>query len=159
MKKITLLFVLFILVNLSVSAQKISSSNVPAAVKAAFKAKYKTVTRVSWEMENNTDYEAVFQQAGKEESATFAADGNWIESETAIKRADLPSAVLTKISTDYAGYSLIELNRVQHAVHGLYFEAMLNKGNKQVELLLNEAGEVLEKEKIKVKEDKIKVKY
>ena len=49
-------------------AQKISADKVPAAVLSAFKAKFPTATKTSWELENANEYEAGFKLIRFEQS-------------------------------------------------------------------------------------------
>ena len=68
--------------------------NVPAAVTNAFNNKFPGATEVKWEKENAKEYEAEFTLNGDNVSANFGADGTWVETETVIKVADLPAAVV-----------------------------------------------------------------
>jgi hypothetical protein len=81
----------------SASAQKIKSSQLPAAVKGAFKVTYPTVKEARWNMEG-ADYEASFDNAeGKDVSVVITPSGMIRETEVEIAFSDLPSAAQTAL--------------------------------------------------------------
>ena len=47
-------------------AQKIATDKVPTVVTSAFKAKFPTAIKTSWEMENANEYEAGYKLNGEE---------------------------------------------------------------------------------------------
>ena len=79
-----------------VSAQTVvkeSKRGTPIAVKAAFKQRFPTVTKVSFDKEGNGEFEAGFKMDGVKMSANFTADGTWRETESEIGAAALPATV------------------------------------------------------------------
>ena len=56
MKKILIALLTVAIVSNSASAQKITAEKVPVAVTAAFKTKFPSVLKTSWEIENKTCY-------------------------------------------------------------------------------------------------------
>jgi hypothetical protein len=99
--KRTMLMALIISATTVACGQKISADKVPALVKAAF-AKQHPGTSVKWEMENGK-YEAGFKDKGTTTSVLYTADGTMTESETDIKIADLPKAVMDYVKAHYKG--------------------------------------------------------
>ena len=103
-------------------AQKISADKVPAAVVNSFKTQFPKAEKVTWEMEDKTDYEAKFSSGSTEQSATFDAKGTWKETETEIKVSELPQPVQQTLSKQFAGYKILEASKVEDAKHGSGFE-------------------------------------
>src|ERR1700704_515308 len=77
--------------------------NVPSAVTKAFNSKYPGATNVKWGKESAKEYEAEFKLNGNSVSANFGTDGAWVETETVIKTAALPAAVVAAINKNYPG--------------------------------------------------------
>ena len=78
------LFISFSILLMACSEKKISASEVPASVTAAFNTKYPNATDVEWEQETKKAkviYEAEFKFNGKEIEAEFDSTGNFIEEE------------------------------------------------------------------------------
>lgn len=79
------------------SAQKVSSSKVPAAAKAAFAKTYPMVNHIKWETENG-DFEGNWKVKGKDHSALFTPDGQFAGSETDINPSQLPQAARSYVA-------------------------------------------------------------
>ena len=92
MKKIIVILSACLLISLMGYSQKITPDKVPVPVKQAFAKKFPAATDVKYEMEKK-DYEINFKDKGVEMSANFDAMGNWLETETEIKPADLPKEI------------------------------------------------------------------
>lgn len=112
-----------------------SQKPVPAAVCEAFSQKFPGVSDVDWDKENDREWEAGFEQNGIEMSASFRADGAWLETETEIKAADLPAPVQAALK----GKKVREAARIERADGTTVFEAEV--GNK--DLLFDAAGKRL----------------
>ena len=78
-------------------------------------------------------------------SSNFGLDGKWLATETEIKLSELPQAVTTTLSKDYAGYKINEAEKVETPDKGIYYEVALAKGKLKVEVELNTEGKVLKK--------------
>ena len=151
------LMIVIIAVTLATTAhaQKISADKVPAAVNAAFKAKFANAEKVKWEMEDKKDFEANFNTGAVEQSATFTPEGKWIETETEIKSSDLPQAVQQTVAKQFAGYKTKEASKVENEKNGNFYEVEVEKGKEVIEVALSATGEVLSKKaEGKDKEDK-----
>ena len=99
------------------NAQKLSTEKVPAPVKAAFE-KLHPHTRVNWEMEKK-NYEAGFTANGKETSEVYNAGGSLLETEVAIKVAELPASVQSKLK----GMKVAEAAKITKADGSVNYEA------------------------------------
>lgn len=112
-----------------------SQKSAPAAVREAFSKKFPGVSDVDWGKENAQEWEAEFDQNGKDMSANFRADGTWLETETEIQVADLPSPVQAVLQ----GKKVKEAARIERADGTTVFEAEVGKKD----LLFDAAGKQL----------------
>lgn len=103
------------------SAQKLSSSKVPAAVRNAF-AKAYPGQAVKWEKEGNK-YEAGFKQNGADISVLYTAGGEMTESETDIKANALPAAVISYVKSNRKGKEIKEAAKITTAAGVVTYEA------------------------------------
>ncbi len=137
--KITMAIAIASALGFTASAQKISSTKVPAPVKNSFSSAYPGVKTVKWEKENG-GYEAGFKQAGNEMSAVFKADGTQLESEMEIKATELPAAVTAYVKEHYKGAAIKEAAKITKTTSGeVNYEAEV-KGK---DLLFDKAGKFI----------------
>lgn len=153
MKKIIIMLICSACISISVFAQKISADKLPASVLAGFKAKFPNVTKVSWEMEDKTAYEADFKLNNVESSATFSKDGKWMETEMEIKLKDLPLNIQQNVAKQFPAYKINECSKIEHASNGLCFEVEITKGKETFDVLYNSKGEILSKTKTNEKDN------
>ena len=116
------------------------ASTPPTAVQKAFEKKFPNATTVSWGKEGTNEWEAEFTFEGSTISANFADDGTWLETEKAIKIADLPKAVANAISTKYPGWSITEADKTETSKHGTIYEADLKKETSKKAVAFKEDG-------------------
>ena len=154
MKKIMVLLLMAACFSLAVTAQKIAADKVPAAVTSAFKSKFPVATKVAWEMENKTEYEAGFILNGGEVSANFDKTGKWLETETEIKTTALPAAVQATLKKDFAAYKTNEASKIESAKNGNGFEAEIVNGKETFDVLFTADGKVVSKTKVEEEKDK-----
>ena len=147
MKRIIYLLLTVALMRNAAYAQKISADKVPAAVTSAFKAKFPTVTKTSWEIENTNEYEAGFKLNGEEVSANFDKTGKWLETETEIKVSALPASVQSALSKDFAGFKINEASKIESLKNGNCFEAEIEKREETFDVLFTTDGKMLSKTK------------
>ena len=112
----------------------------PAAVKAAFEKKFPTATKVSWDKEAATEWEAEFTFEGSSISANFAEDGTWLETEKKINATNLPKAVADAIKSKYPGWTISEADKTETSKHGTIYEADLKKGMDKKSVAYKEDG-------------------
>lgn len=113
--------VLAVSVAFTACAQKLKEADVPAAVKASFAKQYPGVT-AKWEKEDGK-YEAGFKKDGTSISVLYEANGTMTESETDIKVADLPAAVLAYVKEHYKGKNIKEGAKITKADGTVNYEA------------------------------------
>ncbi|MBK8554765.1 MAG: PepSY-like domain-containing protein [Lewinellaceae bacterium] len=135
MKKLIFLFVL----GLGASAMACAQKTPPKAVSDAFTQKFSKAEELKWSQEKNGDWEAEFEQDEVELSANFNIAGQWIETETEIKVADLPAAVRTALQ----GKKVKEAAKIMRADGTTVYEAEV-KGK---DMLFDDSGKLLSEEK------------
>lgn len=122
----------------------------PQAAAQAFQKKFPAASAVQWEEETKGVFEADFKLNGTKMSACFDANGNWLETETAIKKKELPEAVRLAIAKDFADYEIEEAEKVDKP-EGIAYEVELEKeeGDEEtvVEALYSADGKLLKQTK------------
>lgn len=130
MKKIVLSLFALILCAMAFSA------NPPAAVLAAFKQKFPSAQDADWSKEKNGAWESEFKLPGSSEmSATFSADGRWLETETEIAFSELPAPVAAALQ----GKKVKETARIEKADGSTVYEAEV----KHKDLIFDVSGKML----------------
>ncbi len=150
MKNLFILVIVFAFISVSAFSQKTP----PEIVKKEFAMKYATAQTVKWGSEEKNEWEAEFTIDGKKMSAAFDEAGKWMESETAIAEKDLPAGVVNTLNKDYQGYKKSDISIFEDSkVKG--FELTLKKGEKSVEVLIDNNGKLLKKTEAKEEDEKV----
>lgn len=150
MKNVFLVFTLVAIFTLNACSQ--DAKEVPAAVKTAFSQKFPDASKVKWSMENKTEWEAEFKMNGKEYSANFDTDGNWMETEYEVGMEDLPEAVRSTLKNEFVGYEIEEME-ISQTVDGELYEFEIEKDGKEMEIAIDQSGKVVKKEQEEEDED------
>jgi len=148
MKKIIVVLLACLLFGFLGYTQTVPPEKVPAPVKEAFTKKFPAATSVSYEMEKK-DYEVTFKDNGVGMSANFNSKGEWLETETIMIESDLPKAVLTSVATNFVGYSITEITKVEGPEKVLNYEMNLKKGKVGYEVKFSPKGNILKKTPLK----------
>ncbi len=129
-----------------------NESKAPEKIINAFNQKFAGATSVGWGSETVNEWEAEFTLDGKKMSACFDSSAVWTVTETEISEKELPAAVLNTLKAEFAGYSkgLIEIYE-DHDIKG--FELGLKKGEKSIEVILDNSGKVIKKPDVKENEE------
>ncbi len=142
MKILKLAVIAILFTTFSACGQK---STVPGNVKAAFLQKFPTVKKVSWDKENDTEWEAEFKMNGQEYSANFSSEGVWMETEYEINKKDIPTAVKQTLDSEFNGYD-IEEAEISETTQGKVYEFALEKSDTDMEVAISPEGNVMKKE-------------
>jgi hypothetical protein len=141
-KNLVLSLLLVALCTITATAQKISESKLPEAVKTAFAKKYTVSEKVSWEKEKG-NYEANWGgKSGEDHAALFAPDGTFIEIVDAIPVAGLPSTITQYVKSKYNNASIKEAGKLTDASGKKMYEIEV-KGK---DVIFDEAGNFLREE-------------
>jgi hypothetical protein len=102
------IFVLLALVNvLLANAQKVSDKVVPVAVKSSLQKKYPNAKVLKWERENGN-----YKAATTDYSVLIDASGKILETETEIKKDELPANAKAHVAKYYAGQKIKETAKI-----------------------------------------------
>ncbi|MEO6488540.1 MAG: PepSY-like domain-containing protein [Ferruginibacter sp.] len=140
MKKI-IIIITILAFNISIDAQTIDASKVPAIVKEGF-AKHFAGVSGKWEKERDM-YEVSFKQNNNKMSALFDANGTITETEMAINSKDLPEPVITYINGHYKGKKIEEASKITKADGTVIYEAEVD----EADLLFDVNGKFIKVEK------------
>src|SRR5207248_388890 len=144
--KILIAFVIIVIAGAvpAVCAQVLSTNHVPAKVRQAFRAKFPAVRFAAWKIKSDGDYEAEFTLKRKEIAAKFDVSGKWIETESAIPRSQLPTALSAAIAQEFKGYKIVETQTLQRWDETrLIYEVHLENAAEIVKLQLYSDGTIL----------------
>lgn len=114
----------------------------PQAVLQAFQKAFPNAEDVDWELENG-QYEAAFEQAEVEQSATFSPAGQLLETETEIAVSALPAAVRDYVAAHFKGKKIREAARIVTPTGTVTYEAEV----KRRDLMFDAVGQFLREEK------------
>jgi Putative beta-lactamase-inhibitor-like, PepSY-like len=123
----------------AVFAQK----DVPQAVKTAFAQKFSNAKVGKWAKEKDGSFEAEFDIKGKDQSANFSATGEWLETETEIKKSEIPQAVLTAFYAKFGQIKIKEACKIEFPSKPLQYELEYKKGLKTLEAIFDAKGNLL----------------
>lgn len=123
--------------------------DVPQKVIISFQKTFPQAKDVEWSMENETDFEAEFNSEGKEMSACFTQEGEWIETEMELDVDKLPKHIVAAFENNYAGFEIDESEWIETTDFKGY-EIEIEKGDKKLKIFITESGEIV---KIESKED------
>lgn len=141
MKKLSIL--LFALLSVFIISCNQQNVNIPEKVQASFDELFPLATEVEWEMEDENEWEAEFEMDGKEASACFTSEGEWLETEYEVE--SLPETIETIINETYPGFEIDEIEMVESPEFNGY-EIELKKGEEEIEILVSAEGEIIEVE-------------
>jgi opacity protein-like surface antigen len=144
MKKVLIMAACALALTAPAYAQMLKPAQVPAAARATFKAKFPAVTSNTWEKEGDK-YEAGFKMNGKTMSALLTPAGELLETETDMSPAQLPTAVRSKLASDYKTYKIKEAATIVRADGSTVYEAEVSKGGKAQDKLFNADGSLAKK--------------
>jgi len=147
MKVKTIILSFVAVIGLSALAMACSKPKVPEAVKRAFAQKFPTAQHVRWDEEEEGEFEAEFKMDGHEASASFQADGTWLETEMEVEVNDLPQAVKLAVSDQFANFEVEEAEQIETPNWARAYEVKLeNEAQKvEVEAVFDAQGTLLKK--------------
>ena len=144
MKQVLILAAFALALAAPAHAQRLKPAQVPAAVKATFKAKFPAVKTNSWEKEGDK-FEAGFNMNGNTMSALITPAGELVETETDMSPAQLPAAVRTKLASDYKTFKITEAATLVSADGTTTYEAEVSKNGKHQDVVFNADGSLVKK--------------
>ncbi len=127
----------------------------PKPVADAFAKKFAAATEVKWEQEGQ-EWEAEFKSNGAEMSASYDAAGKWLETETELKKSELPAELFKAVMLKFKGWDIEEVVKLD-SPDFKGFELQLEKSNTTIEITATNGNDIVIKEvMVKEKEGKKK---
>jgi hypothetical protein len=148
MKKIIVLLSACLLFAFLGYAQNIPAEKVPAPVKESFAKKFPAATSVEYKMEKS-DYKVTFKDKAVGMSANFNSRGEWLETQTIMIESDLPKEVLTSVATNFVGYVITDITKINGPDNVINYEMQLKKGTVAEKIKFSPKGEILKKTPLK----------
>lgn len=133
-------FILTMSCSQNVVGQNNKKGYAPEAVKKTFQNKYPGENDPDWHVDSNGNYESRFRIDGIRHRADFSPDGAWIETEVSIKKDELPKVVQKAIDENYSNEEITEIERVQSAKKGLFYDVEFKRKGKNMDVEFNEYG-------------------
>jgi hypothetical protein len=125
-------------------AQATTASHVPEVVKKALQARFPAVKRTEWKFKSDRNYEAEFTLKGTDIAVKFDTTGKWLETESAIPRASVPSAVRDTIARRFKGYKVVETQSLQRwNEERIVYEVHVENAREVVKLQFDVGGAIL----------------
>ncbi len=126
----------------AVSAQDMNPADVPSDLKNAFEQAYPNATDVEWEMEGDS-YKVEFEIDNEDQEIWYAADGKTNKLEKDLKKDELPEAIASAISSNYADYKIDSVEMTEQNGTATY-EVELEKGwDDEIKVIFDADGKVL----------------
>lgn len=118
-------------------------SGVPEAVQMSFQNKYPGEDDPDWSQDDHGYWESHFKIDGEKYRADFNADGSWVETENDIKTENLPEAIEKVIEEKYSQYDITEVERVDSAEKGVFFDVEFKQEGKNMDVMFREDGTII----------------
>jgi hypothetical protein len=147
MKKLMTVMICLIMVVFTYGQK--TGTEIPAAAKSGFAAKFPTAKKVKWSVEKPGEFEVDFTLNNVEQSALVDPKGNILETEIEIKESELPQAVKSTLAKDFAGYKKDEFTKATDAKGVVAFEMQVNKGKEKLAVEFDANGKLLSKTAVK----------
>ena len=148
MKKIIVLLSACLLFAFFGYTQTLPAEKVPAPVNESFAKKFPAATSVAYKMEKS-DYKVTFKDKAIGMSANFNSKGEWLETQTIMIESDLPKEVLTSVATNFVGFVITDITRIDGPNNVLNYEMHLKKGTVAEMVKFSPKGEILKKTPLK----------
>ena len=126
MKRFICAALLMVAITVQASAQKISESKLPEAVKKAFNAAHPKMKHTKWVIEDG-NYEGTFVNEGIKITMVLDGSGKLVQTEVAIAESQMPQQALDYILSHYRGAKAKEIARITKANGDVVYESEIHK--------------------------------
>ncbi len=142
MKPILFLLILVLFYS-NYSCKSFGQDATPEAVKQTFKSKYPNENDPDWHTDKNGNYESHFKIDGISYRADFDASGQWIETESNIKKKELPEQIQKRIKSDFKEYKITEIEQVDHYRKGRFYDVEFKVNGKKKDIEFDKNGQII----------------
>ena len=119
--------------------------NVSKNAEQAFNQRFPNADKVSWEKENAGEWEVEFELEGKEFSANFNVNGDWLETESEIENSKVPAKVSKLMIEKYSEAKIKEIYKVERK-DGVFYEYEFKLNGETQEVLLDSSANLVKKQ-------------
>lgn len=140
--KRTLFIMAVLVISLVACAQK-----PPKAVTDNFNSKFSGATKIKWDQEEENEWEAEFKMNGEKMSVSFDNAGKWMETESELKKSDLPGIVLSAINQEFEGWKIEGIEKLDSPDFTGY-ELSVEKGKQEFEVQVSPDGKIISKKEV-----------
>ncbi|MCG2461174.1 PepSY-like domain-containing protein [Flavobacteriaceae bacterium F89] len=131
-----------LIVTVTMNAQDLKTSEVPASFTEGLLKKYPTATNIEWK-KNNTDYKVEFEVGRMEYEIWFNKDGGTLLVEKEITRSLMPKGLIDIINKDYADYRIDAVEAIEKNGQTTYKVELEKSWDQQLIITYTKAGKVL----------------
>ena len=119
-----------------------AQTKTPKAIETAFKLKFPKATKVKWDKESATEYEANFVINGVKHSANYSNDGTWLETESTTTFDKLPVKVQNAFTASHKKEKVKAIAVIENSTGKILYEIEVTKGLKAIEYFYNADGTI-----------------
>ncbi len=119
----------------------------PKLVADAFNSRFQGANKVKWDQEEENEWEAEFKMNGEEMSASFDLVGKWLETESEIKKSDLPVTVLSTLNIEFEGWKIEGIEKLESPEFTGY-ELSVEEGEQEFEVQISANGKIIAKKEV-----------
>jgi len=138
------LLALAVLLQHCASRRATEENPIPVNLRTQLATDFPGAEKVEWEAEGE-GYAAEFVLDGWELEVLYDVAGNKVAVETEIGESDLPAPVRWYLEQEYPDAEVVKAEEVVRE-GAVFYEVDLAEGDREVELLLDDAGQLIEKE-------------
>jgi putative PepSY-like beta-lactamase-inhibitor len=124
-------------------AQVINARELPSAVRVGYAAKFPGTRKTEWKRKGDGSFEAEFDVRGVGIAAKFDSTGAWLETESDLKRNQVPATVTGAIGRQFAGYEVIERQRLEPRNGPPLYEIHLQNRREVLKVQFDSGGSVI----------------
>lgn len=124
------------------NAQSVSVGEIPSLVQKSLQKNY-GIKDADWDREG-ANFEANFEDKGKDVSVLFDAAGSVLETEREIARGELPKAVINALRVDYPDFKLEESAKIE-ANGVITYETEVERAEQTFDLIFDAQGKLINK--------------
>ena len=118
--------------------------HVPNEIKAQFSEMEPLAQDIQW-LSNKGLYQVYYTLNKNKTTSYFDKKGNWLETETEIKKEELSPAIIEVLNTQFFEYTVKDIELVETFDKQILYEIDLQKDDRKYDILFDESGKILRK--------------
>lgn len=130
----------FLCFHLQITQVSCQEVEVPKAVAQAFIEQYPGENDPDWEIDAHGNWESHFKIDGIKYRADYRPDGRWVETETSIKKKNLPKPIKKAIKNNYKDEDITEVEFVTSATLGEFYDVEFKRKGKNKDVMYRADG-------------------